>query len=213
MGGISMRIPVKGALTLCLTVSLMAAAQAQGPQRGGAGSAGLLMNPSVKKELKLTDDQLTKIQDALGKVQDKHKDDFARFREMSVDERRKMMRSISEDYNKAVASVLDEKQMKRFKQIQWQIAGVGALEDPEVQKTLKLSEDQQKKLAAVFEDANKKMQDLFKSGNVEGKREEFEKLRKDAEDKANNVLTDEQKKQWKEMQGEPFKPAPAQPSR
>lgn len=208
-----MRFTLKGALAMCLTVGLVTAAQAQGQGRGGSGSAGLLADPGVKKELKLTDDQLTKIQDALGKIQDKHKDDFARYREMSNDERRKMMRSISEDYNKAVASVLDEKQMKRFKQIQWQISGVGALEDPDVQKSLKLSDDQKKKLTTVFADANKKMQDLFKSGNVEGKREEFDKLRKDAEDKAYNVLTDEQKKQWKEMQGEPFKLAPPQPGR
>ncbi len=208
-----MRIAVKGALTLCLMVGLMAAAQAQGPQRGGPGPGGLLMNPDVKRELKLTDDQLTKLQDALGKVQDKHKDDFARFREMSNDERQKVIRSISEDYNKAVAGVLDEKQMKRFKQIQWQIAGVGALEDPEVQKALNLSDDQKKKLVAVFEDANKKAQDLFRSGNVEGKRDEFEKLRKDAEDRAYNVLTEEQKKKWKEMQGEPFRPGPPQPGR
>ena len=203
-----MRFAMKGALTMCLAVSLMAAAQAQAPPRGGPGPAGLLMNPDVKKELKLTDDQLTKLQDALGKVQDKHKDTFTKFREMSDADRRKAIRSFTEDYNKAVASVLDEKQMKRFKQIQWQLAGIGALEDPEAQKTLKLSEDQQKKLAAVFEDSGKKMQDLFKGGNVEGKREEFEKIRKDTEDRAYNVLTDEQKKQWKEMQGEPFRPAP-----
>lgn len=208
-----MRIAVKGALTLCLTVGLMAAAHAQAPQRGDPGPAGLLMNPDVKRELKLTDDQITKLQDSLGKLQDKFKDDFTKFRQMSNDERRKLLRSFTESYNKAVASVLDEKQMKRFQQIQWQLAGVGALEDPDAQKALKLSEDQRKKLSAVFEDSGKKLQDLFKGGNVEGKREEFEKIRKDTEDKAYNVLTDEQKKQWKEMQGEPFRPGPRQPER
>jgi hypothetical protein len=200
-----MRVALKAALTLGLAVGLMTAAYAQGQGRGGSGPGGLLTNPGVKKELKLTDDQVKKVEDALAKVQDKHKDDFARFREMSREERQKTMRAFAEDYNKAVAGVLDANQMKRFKQIQWQLAGFGALEDPEVQKTLKLSDDQQKKLTVIFEESGKKMQELFRGGNVEGGREKFDKIRKETEEKANGVLTDEQKKQWKEMQGEPFK--------
>jgi hypothetical protein len=203
-----MRVALKGALTMCLAVGLMTAAYAQ---QGRGGLAGLLTNPSVKKELKLTDDQLTKVQDALGKVQEKHKDSFTKFLQMSKEEQRKVVRSFTEDYNKAVASVLDANQVKRFKQIQWQLAGVGALEDPELQKSLKLSDDQQKKLTAMFEEFSKKVQELSQGGNVEGQREKFEKIRKDTEEKANGVLTDEQKKQWKEMQGEPFKLEPQRP--
>jgi hypothetical protein len=43
----------------------------------------LLLNSSVQKDVKVTDEQNTKLKDAMEKIRDKHKDDYAKLREMS----------------------------------------------------------------------------------------------------------------------------------
>jgi Spy/CpxP family protein refolding chaperone len=198
-----MRGKLTGMLVLGLIVALAGFAQAQ--PRPGFGPGGMLMNPGVQKELKLSDDQVGKLKDALGKVRDNHKDDFAKIREMSNEDRQKLMKTVGEESHKAIAGVLDAKQMKRFKQIQWQVGGANALGDPEVQKSLKLSDEQKKKLKTIFTDSDKKMRELFQGGGGgEGAREKFQEIRKDTQEKANGVLNEEQKKNWKEMKGQPF---------
>src|SRR5262249_37630555 len=132
---------------------------------------------------------------------DNHKDDLAKLRDLSNEERQKLLRTVGEESQKAIAGVLDEKQMKRFKQIGWQASGANALNDPDVQKTLKLSDEQKKKLQDIIADSTRKMREAFQGG---GGREKIQEIRKETQDKANGVLTDEQKKSWKEMQGAPF---------
>ncbi len=84
-----------------------------------------------------------------------------------------------------------------------------ALEDPELQKELKLSEEQKKKLDTILNDGIKKMEELQKKR--EQAREKYEAVLKEIEEKANGVLSEEQKKNLKDLRGPPFefsRPAP-----
>lgn len=197
-----MRGLLRGALVLGLALAMASVAQAQ--RQGGRGFGGpgfLLTNPGVQKELNITDDQKTKLREAMEKVREDNKDIIAKgFQGMTREDREKLAKAS----NEAIDKVLDKTQMKRFKQIQWQVNGANALNDPEVQKALKLNDEQKKKLQDIFADSNKKMRELFQGGNAEGAREKFQEIRKETQEKANGVLTDEQKKTWKEMQGAPF---------
>jgi Spy/CpxP family protein refolding chaperone len=197
-----MRRFLKWTLVLGLALGMVNVAQAQRPGGPGFGPGGMLQNESVQKELKVTDEQKTKLKDAVEKVLEKHRDDFAKLREMSREDRQKLTRTVSEEMHKAVGAILDAKQMKRWKQIQWQVTGPRALNEQEVQKELKLSDEQKKKLATIFEDSDKKLQEAFQGGA--GAREKFQEIRKETQEKSDSVLTDEQKKTWKEMKGEPF---------
>jgi Spy/CpxP family protein refolding chaperone len=192
-----MRGLLKGALVLGLALAMASAVQAQ--QRGrGFGPGGMLQNEGVQKELKLTDEQKTKLREAMEKVREDNKDILAKgFQDMTREDREKL----AKDTNAAISKVLDEKQMKRFKQIGWQVGGANALNEPEVQKTLKLNDEQKKKLQDIIADSNKKMREAFQGG---GGFEKIQEIRKETQEKANGVLTDEQKKSWKEMLGEPF---------
>jgi Spy/CpxP family protein refolding chaperone len=183
--------------------------QAQRPGGGGFGFGGfgaglLLRNASVQKELKLTDAQKEKLTAALDKVRDKYKDDIAKFRDLSEEERRDLGKKMSEDTNKAVAGILDAKQRKRFKQIELQQGGIMAFANPEVQKELKLTDEQKKQLREIAEEQGKKMRELFQGGFNEETRKKMAELRKETQEKTDKVLTAEQKKTWKEMTGEPF---------
>ncbi len=196
---------LKGTLTLCLAVGLTSIALGQQGQPARPSILGPLADPALQKELKLSEEQISRLKDALGKVQDKYKDMFTKAQQMSPEEQQKQFKAWNEDSQKAIAGVLDAKQMKRLKQIQWQSMGVAALQDPDLQKELKLSDDQKKKLGGIFTDAQKRMQELAR--NRETSQEKYQTVLRDAETKANGVLSDEQKKNYKELQGPPFEMA------
>ncbi len=202
-------------LTLSLALGLTSIALGQDrqqpppQQQQQPSSLGPFANPDVQKELKLSEEQITKLRDALNKVMVKYRDDLPKLDRMPEAERQKKLMAISEDNSKAISGILDAKQWKRFKQIQWQFSGVAALQDPELQKELKLNDEQKKKLDSVFNDAEKKIQDMQRGG--EQSQEKYLAVIKDMEKKANDVLTEEQQKNFKEVKGPPFQPSRPSP--
>ena len=191
-----------GTLTLCLALGITSLALGQDRQPPKEAPLGLLSIPDVQKELKLSDEQIGKLKDGLGKLNDKIKDEVANFQKLSPEEQQKKAQAFNEQHNKAIAGVLDAKQWKRFKQIQWQLNDIGALQDPDLQKELKMSDEQKKKIDGVFNDANRKSQEMQRSG--ERSPEKWQALQQDVRKKANDVLSDEQKKNYKELQGPQF---------
>ncbi len=201
-----MRGMLKWTVATCLALGLASVAQAQRQGPGFFGGPGaLLQNEGVQKELSLSDEQKTKVRDALTKVREDNKDIIGKGRDMSREERQKLMKA----FDDAIGGVLDAKQMKRFKQIQLQTQGAFAFFNTQVQEKLKLSEDQKGKIREIGQEAGKKMADLRQGG---GSREEnakkFNEIRKETMDKIAVVLTDDQKKTWKEMTGKPFELQP-----
>jgi flagellar biosynthesis/type III secretory pathway protein FliH len=201
---------MRGVVKLILTASLalgltgVALGQRQGPGLFN-GPGRLIADPGVQKELKMTNVQLGKIRVALARVMQDHRDDLAKIRgDTTLVERMQIMRVVGEDSRKAIGGILNAKQMKRFKQILWQEGGFRAMQDPEVQKELMITEEQREKLREIGQGAMKQLQEVFQGGNAQGAQEQLEKIRKEAQEKAEALLTDEQKKTWKEMKGEPF---------
>lgn len=198
----------KETFTLCLVLGLASVALGQGQdrqqqsQQQPPSALGLFANPDIQKELKLSEEQVSKLRDALNKVMEKHRDDFAKLQQLPAEEQQKKMMAINEEHNKAVAGALDAKQWKRYKQIQWQLDPIGSLQDPDLQKELKVSDEQKKKIDGLFNDANKKVQEMMKSR--ETSREKYQNVVKDLEKKTNDVLTEEQQKNLKELKGPAF---------
>lgn len=83
------------------------------------------------------------------------------------------------------------------------------LEQQEIGKALKVTDEQRKEFMAVVQDMQKKTEPLIKEaqkgGNPEEIRPKIMKVRKEAEGKLEALLTDAQKKQWQEMLGKPLK--------
>jgi Spy/CpxP family protein refolding chaperone len=198
-----------------LVLLVAAPALAQPPQRGRGGPGGgmmggpgmLLQNEGVQKELKLTEDQVKKCHDALQEVRKKHEGDFAKIRDMNEQERGDLMKSVREETTKALAGILQPDQEKRLKQINWQRQNAQAFSDPEVQSALKLTDDQKGQLKTIGDDANKARREAFQNaqgGDRDAARKQMETLNKETMEKVTAVLTDDQKKAWKDLVGEPF---------
>jgi hypothetical protein len=112
------------------------------------------------------------------------------------------MKKVDDETMKAIAEVLKPEQVKRLKQIQRQMDGVRTLFTAEVAKDLKLTDDQKDKIEGVNSEYNQKVTALAFRG---GSDQEVQKLTKATLAAFVEVLTDKQRKVWKELIGEPFK--------
>ncbi len=203
-------------------------------QRGGAG--GMMgggnsvftmigTNKVLQDELKVTDDQKTKLEEvgkaAREKISEAMKD--VNFREMSEEQRKELtekMTKLRDESKTAVEGVLTAEQKKRANEINYQMMGTRAFANKDVQAALKMTEEQVEKVKDINEASQKDLRELMQAGGfgrgrggdqseedrkkMEDNRKKMEALRKDAEEKIVAVMTDDQKKQWKEMVGEKF---------
>lgn len=205
-------------LLLAVAVSAVAAPDAwaqRGQGRGGRGfggpggpgrnSFGLLTQKSVQDELKLSDDQVKKVDEHM----EKQRGGFAALRDLGDDERQQKMEERDKANQAAIAEILNPDQLKRFKQISLQQRGAQAFGDPEIAQALNLTSEQKDRIKAIQDAGLAEMRELFQAGDAGGDRQELQKkgmdLRNASNEKAQAVLTTEQQAKWKEMTGEPFK--------
>jgi hypothetical protein len=198
-------------LALLLLVSGSSEAWAQRGQgrgmgrRPGGNPFGLLSQKSVQDELKLSDDQIKKVE----AQQEKQREAFASLRDLDPAERQTAMANQAKASQAALADILKEDQLTRFKQISLQQRGGQALEDPEVATALNLTSEQNDRVKAIQEGVQGEMRELFQAGAAGGDRAELQKkaeaLRTSTSEKLLGVLTEGQQAKWKAMQGPPFK--------
>jgi hypothetical protein len=165
-------------------------------------SLGLLSQKSVQEELKLTADQVTKVTEAQRKQMAARQQGG----DLSPEERAKKNQEMTKEADKVVADALQPEQAKRLKQITLQVQGAQAFNNPEVAKTLNITDEQKQKLKGIQDNANKERAALRQGG---GDRQEAMKKMQEIGKKTNTeamaLLKDDQKAKWKEMTGEPFK--------
>jgi hypothetical protein len=183
-----------------ITVALLLGAPALAQFRGGGGI--LATNASVQKELKLTDEQVEKVKTAAKDLLTSLKDSFPG-KDATAEQRAEFAKKSSEVRNKVLAGILKPAQMKRLRQIELQQSGPT---DADSQKELGLSDEQKTKIKEIADKSREERRDLGKGfkDNPKETQEKMAKLTKDTTEKELAVLTDAQKKQWKEMTGEPF---------
>jgi len=210
-----MRLLFKVCVAFALFALVLAPARAQFRPGGGGGLGTLLTNKSVQEELKLDKDQITKLEEVTKKFREDHKDDYdkLRNRDTKQEERAEIQKKLNEEQTKLVKEIVKPEQMTRVKQIQLQqsarFAGVSVFASEEVQKELKLTDKQKDDIKTIGDDIRKDLEDLRKDAGMDRTklREVFQKaaqMNKDAMEKVQKTFTEDQKKAWKEMTGEPF---------
>jgi Spy/CpxP family protein refolding chaperone len=211
--------------------------------RGGFGRMGgqdsylgLLRIDEVKTELKLTDDQNTKIA-AIGEEMrnappPEGLPDFREIRDLPDEEQQAAWAKWAEfnatrekEANTKVGTVLDEAQMKRLRGLWVQRAGVlAALNNADLATELKLTDDQKTQLATQREEQRASMRGGFGGRRGEGGgpppgggaggggnfAERMREIRKASDEKALAVLTDEQKAALTAIEGDKFTFPPPQ---
>jgi Spy/CpxP family protein refolding chaperone len=209
-----MRPRLIGGLALAFGASVLtlAAAETPAPTPGlrGSNKAELLQNASVQEDLKLSAEQLEQLKKLAREFEDKHKDDIVKARkDKDIKAFLRLRQEALEFFSKEMSKVLKDAQLKRLDQIEMQLHGIQALLRPDVQTEMKLTDKQRKELRDILDNVRKDVQSAMESTKgAPDKKEEvgrrITQLHKLATEKAFGLLSDDQKKAWTDLVGEPF---------
>src|SRR5262249_17773612 len=147
-------------------------------------------------------EQVKDIPAAIRTVREKYQDDLRKLRDLEPDKQVALMKKVDEETTKAIADILRPEQAKRLKQIERQQTVVHYFNSAEVAKDLKLTDDQKEKIKDVFNEYQQEAGALLLRGASD--QESQKKLTKAALTAFVEVLTNDQRKAWKELIGEPF---------
>lgn len=165
-----------------------------------------LGRPEVQQDLKLSDEQKQKIDPIVEQARaDRQSARPPRGQPYNLLEQGKLTAAWEEKAKASwteVSKILTKEQAQRLEQITVQWGGVRILwnENEEVANTLQLTAEQRQKLTAISGELGKKMDALGRDNN-----DERAKLEQELVDRCIAVLTDEQRFQLAEMQGEKLK--------
>ena len=208
-------------LTLVVGTACLAVAQDQAQERSRRGRGlsrgsllGLLRLDQVQDELKLEEDQVAKVRKIGEELSAEMREQYAALREIDdrQQQREKMTELRDQFDNKAreqLRDVLAREQMMRLYQIRLQVRSVvDSLANRYVVGRLKITDEQKEKLAQINKEAETKMIELY--GTMRAASEEqrsaayrkFREIRDAANEKAIEMLNDEQAKAFEEMKGE-----------
>ena len=189
-----------------------------GGMGGLGGLSGMLrFSKPLQDELKMDKEQVDKLTESMSKITEDLRDTFAKLRDATPEERTEIMKKMAEANNKAVESVLKPDQVKRLHQIENQQAGVGMYVKADVQKSLKITDDQKSKIESINSQLQKDLRELSPRGGGFGGgagggfgrqdpqvAKKREALQKEATEKIMDVLDDTQRGLVKDLTGEPF---------
>ncbi len=196
-------------------VTTAAQAQQQGRGRGMSRSSflGLLNREQVQAEMKLTDEQKTQVKAITEKLMGEMREQFSALRD--IEDRAKRAEKMSElsdqldgKLREEMRGLLEREQMMRLFQIRLQVnAASDSLTNERLARRLEISDQQKQKLAEVKTELQAKQAELYgkMSDASQNQRsslnQELRQLRADADQKALDALTAEQKKSFEEMKG------------
>lgn len=176
------------------------------------GGPFLVFRDKVQEELKLSNDQRQQLMERFPDHARETAKVFEKIKDLKAEEREKEMQSHRQKAREKLASLLKEtlkaQQLKRLRQVELQQQGLLSLGRPEIANELKITAKQRKQFLAVVLEMQKKIEPLIRKAQSGGKPEEIWpeiiKIRKDHEGKIEAILSDSQKKEWKDALGEPF---------
>ncbi|MBY0514768.1 MAG: Spy/CpxP family protein refolding chaperone [Gemmataceae bacterium] len=221
-------------VTACiLFTAVVALAWAQQPGGGFGfgfgGPTGLVTNKAVQEDLKLTEDQVVKLNDWAKGQREKTaatmKEKLADI-DFKSDEGRAKLAAMNAENTKAAyaelekSGILKPEQVKRVRQIDRQNQGTRFYTSAEAKETLKLTEEQNAKIKGIVDEAGKDAQAIRTEAGIGGNKggkgtkvdqakvdeatKKIEKVNASAREKVNDVLTADQKGQVKDLMGDPF---------
>jgi len=222
-----MKLVMRMILVVAMAVASLGTVLAQ--RQGGGGGGGFVpsaygvvgTSEDLQKELKISDEQKTKLKEAMEPINKKRMELVPRGQggQQQTDEQRKerteKMAKLTEETKAAVGTVLNAEQAKRLGQIDYQMMGMAAYSNAEVQKKMSFTDAQKETVKATVEAYRKDREELNKDMPRRSQQPSDEDLKKladlrkkgvalskEAEEKIVEVLTAEQKKIWTDMIGE-----------
>jgi hypothetical protein len=169
------------------------------------GSSFLVFRDKIQEELRLTKEQKEKLDQHFREMLPDAMQVLQNIKGMKPGERETYHQKTHEEMAAVLRETLNEGQHTRLRQLELQREGLFG--EGWNLKELQITDEQQKQFMAPTQDTQKKtktlMEEIQKGANPDEIRPKVLKLRLDLEGQLEALLTDAQKKQWKEMLGKP----------
>jgi hypothetical protein len=207
-------------VTLIAVAGVALAQGGPGGRRGGFGGPGgfgggmmLLRMPEVQTELKLDPAQKDLLGQLGQEMQGKMQAMFQESQSLSQEERMRKFGELMAANQKQVNEILDPKQQARLKQLEIQQGGLRSLGRPDVQTSLKLSQDQKNRIGEALQGEGEAMRAVFQGFQPgqqpspeqrEANMKKMQEVRSATDTKLNTILSPAQKQQFEAMQGAKF---------
>jgi hypothetical protein len=184
----------------------------------GADRLSRLADPAVLDDLDLAGEQRAKVV-GLRQGQDKKRwEAFREFQRLPPDERERRFLELARAGETGLAEILSEQQLVRLRQIDLQLRGLSAFQDPDVVAALKLTAEQRARIRRYEGDVfagrpppggprpGRPEPEEQRRAREERERQERERAMREAVAKAEaEVLTTGQAARWRELTGKPLK--------
>jgi len=164
----------------------------------------------VSKSLNLTPEQITNLNKLTDATQTRYRDDYTKLGTLNDADRFTRMQELNQkyyaDWNKGAQDVFNDTQRTRYQQLNYQYGGFGTLYDPNVQKQLNLTADQQKALRDQWDWSNQQLADINRVGTTDATKgaQMYRDYWTARQERMNKYLTPEQQKAWAKMAGDPY---------
>lgn len=161
---------------------------------------GLVENPDVQKDLKLSDEQAKKLielsREYTGSIRG------LGFQQADLEKRKKA----NEAASKGLAIALDAAQIRRLKQLELQQRGAGVFNDPQVTKDLELTNVQRGLILTALQSFQPKWLAIIQSakGNQQEIQKKMADVHRDISADIVKKLTKDQQAKWHDIAGPPF---------
>lgn len=164
----------------------------------------------VSSALKLTQDQISRLNDVTADIQARYRDDYAKLGTLNDDERYTRMQELNRryynDWNTGTRDIFNDTQRSRYQQLGYQYDGFNTFYYPDAQKQLNLSEDQLKALRTHWDWSNQQWQNINRVAATDATK--AAQLYRDywtaRQERLTKYLTPEQQRAWGEMIGEAY---------
>lgn len=207
----------KYALVLAVGLPFFASVSAQQnpPARVPATQTSTFPTPlyrmnDVGKSLNLTPQQVTNLNKLTETTQGQYRDDYGKLGTLNDVDRFTRMQELNQkystDWNTGARDVFDDTQRARYQQLNYQYGGFNSFYDPSVQKELSLTAEQQKNLRTQWDWSNQQLAEINRVGALDATKgtQMFRDYWTTRQERLNGFLTDEQKRAWVRMVGEPY---------
>jgi hypothetical protein len=201
---------VGSAFALVFATSAFGQNQVQQPQVTVQFPTPIYRMDNVSQNLKLNQEQITKLNELTTKMEGKYRTDFEKINTLPEKERAQRRNELYQRYNTEwmtdARNIFNDNQRTRYSQLYYQYDPYVAFSDAEVQRKLNLSDEQRTMLRSDLDWNNQQMQDIQRQFGTDkaAANKAYTTYIKERTNRLNKFLTPEQQRTWREMTGEPI---------
>jgi hypothetical protein len=170
----------------------------------GSGRYMLLAERDVQDDLNPTPEQRQKLAEYKVQMDKRGQELFRDFHKLTNAERQQRFLEAARANEAGANAILTAEQRTRLKQLELQQKGSQGFLEAEVVAALKLTPRQQERVRTLQEEAGRDVMFKMGRGGPEAFRQMSDSIKQSTQKIADDVLTPEQRDQWRELTGRPF---------